>query len=641
MQLGVEQIKQSATWGGAKSGPTPTDSKAGATQGSRKRSNAKRAAQFLLCFGLMLMSSINASAKKLSKQLSPDLCRMVLHNDPARTVDVIVQYTKKVQKRHLDKAAKHNAKVKQQFNTINGVQMSVPLNQVSDLADDNDVKYVTLNRKVNMNAATDIVNYAVAADLAWSYGYDGRGIGIAVIDSGIASHQDVNQWNSLLSRVVYSESFVSGDASAVDTYGHGTHVAGIAAGNGFLSQGGYPSQYSGVAPAANIINLRVLDANGCGTDSAVIGAIQRAIALKSVYNIRVINLSLGRGVFESFTYDPLDQAVEKAWQAGIVVVVAAGNKGRDTTLGTGGYGTIGAPGNDPFVITVGAMDTKSTMSPADDQIATYSSKGPSLVDHIVKPDLVAPGDQVVSLRVANSTLDLVDPTARVTCSGCLLSSAQYLKLSGTSMATPVVAGAAALLLQKDPTLSPDMVKARLMKTASKNMPMYSTGADKFRRKFKGQYDVFTYGAGYLNIASALKNTDRGTGFALSPRAVYDPLTGQVRIDNSNWASGLLSKSVLWGNSVLWGDSVIWGDSVLWGDSVIWGDATLVNGSSVLWGDSVAWGDTQEAGFSVIWGDSVLWGSYDGSNDAFSESEGGDCLVDEATGAVTCEDAVQQ
>lgn len=640
MQLGVEQVKHSATWGGAKSSPTPPDSKPAEATQSRKR-NAKRAAQFLLCFGLVLTLTVGAWAKQISKQLSPELYDMVLNATSDKTVDVIVQYKKPVQKTQMDKAAKRGGKAKHQFKAINAVHMSIPLSQVSDMADDSDVRYITLDRKVKMNATSSATTYAVGADLAWSYGYDGTGVGIAVIDSGVAEHRDGKNWSGLASRVVYSESFVPGDSSVSDGYGHGTHVAGIAAGNGYMSQSGYAYQYKGVAPGANIVNLRVLDANGAGTDSSVIAAIQRAIDLKNIYNIRVINLSLGRGVFESFVDDPLDQAVEKAWQAGIVVVVAAGNKGRDESMGTSGYGTIGVPGNDPFVITVGAMDTVGTLTPADDKIATYSSKGPSLIDHVVKPDLVAPGDKVVSMRAANSTLDLLDPTAQVTCAGCSVSAASYLKLSGTSMSTPVVAGAAALMLQKDPTLTPDNVKARMMKTASKNMPMYSTGADRFRRKFRGQYDVLTYGAGYLDVAAALRNNDRSTGFALSPRAVYDTNSGRVKLDTSFWASSLLSKSVLWGNSILWGTSVLWGDSVLWGESVIWGDASLVNGTSVLWGDSVVWGNTQETGFSVIWGDSVLWGNYDGMNEAFSETEGGDCQVDDVTGDVICDDVVQQ
>ena len=142
-------------------------------------------------------------------------------------------------------------------------------------------------------------------------------------------------------RIVYSQNFVSGRTDALDHYGHGTHVAGLIAGNGAESTGAqYFRTFRGAAPNANIVNLRVLDENGAGTDSAVIAAIGRAIALKNTYNIRVINLSLGRPIYESYTLDPLCQAVEKAWKAGIVVVVAAGNDGRDLNLNPEGYGTI-------------------------------------------------------------------------------------------------------------------------------------------------------------------------------------------------------------------------------------------------------------------------------------------------------------
>jgi serine protease AprX len=177
-----------------------------------------------------------------------------------------------------------------------------------------------------------------------------------------------------------------------DLYGHGTHVAGIIGRNGNKSNG----RYAGVAPNVNLIDLRVLDANGAGSDSEVIAAIQQAIALKNTYNIRIINRSLGRGIFSGYAQVPLCQAVESAWRAGIVVVAAAGNYGRISMNGSNGYGTVAAPGNDPLVITVGAMKAMGTYSRTDDQIASYSSKGPTTYDHVVKPDVVAQGNLVVS-----------------------------------------------------------------------------------------------------------------------------------------------------------------------------------------------------------------------------------------------------
>jgi serine protease AprX len=204
-------------------------------------------------------------------------------------------------------------------------------------------------------------------------------------------------WNSATTRVVYSKSWINDGLGGLDGDGHGTHVAGIIAGNGYSSTGTqYNQTFKGLAPNANIVNLRVLDSTGAGTVSNVIDAIQTAVQLKSKYNIRVINLSLGTPVMESYTLDPLCQAVEAAWKAGIVVVVSAGNEGRNNTANTNGYGTISSPGNDPYVITVGAMKTMGTPSRDDDQIASYSSKGPTSVDHIAKPDLVAPGNRTIS-----------------------------------------------------------------------------------------------------------------------------------------------------------------------------------------------------------------------------------------------------
>src|SRR5205814_262054 len=197
-----------------------------------------------------------------------------------------------------------------------------------------------------------------------------------------------------------------------DAYGHGTHIAGLIAGSGLSSTGPLFSQtFKGIAPAAQIVNLRGLDANGSATDSTVIVAINQAIALKSRYNIRVINLSLGHAVYESYKLDPLCVAVEKAWKNGIVVVVAAGNNGRYQP--TNGYATVTSPGNDPYVLTVGSMKPMGTPQRTDDLIASYSSKGPTVVDAVVKPDLVAPGNLLVSLAAPNSTLYTQNPANRV------------------------------------------------------------------------------------------------------------------------------------------------------------------------------------------------------------------------------------
>jgi len=458
----------------------------------------------------------------------------------------------------------------------------------------------------------------VAADVAHSWGWDGTGIGIAVIDSGVNAVADLGVPGSKnSSRIVYSQNFDPSANTTNDLFGHGTHVAGIIAGNGTSSScGNCDMKFVGIAPNANIINLRALDQNGSATDSTVIAAIQQAIALKDTYNIRVINLSLGRGVFESYTTDPLCQAVEQAWNAGIVVVTAAGNYGRDNSNNNQGYGTITSPANDPYVITVGAMKTMGTATRADDLIATYSSKGPTMLDHVVKPDLVAPGNLIISsLASTSATLygsfpgNLV-PISDYTATGNNNFSSSYYRLSGTSMAAPMVSGAAALLLQQNPLLTPDQVKARLMLTAYKAFPQTSSYTDPSTGiTYTDQYDIFTVGAGYLDVAAALSDTDLApatAGSALSPTAAYDPTTGQVYLVN--------------GSAVVWGNSVVWGTAVVWGNSVIWG--TNATGQAVLWGNSVCWGSSTSSGFSVVWGSSVIWGNKTNS-DAMTVAIGGD------------------
>jgi serine protease AprX len=438
---------------------------------------------------------------------------------------------------------------------------------------------------------------------------------VAVIDSGINDrHPDLLDSTETHSRVVYHQDF-TGTASTnssgahYDLYGHGTHVAGIIGGNGYMSGG----RLAGMAPNVNLIDLRVLDANGSGSDSSVIAAIQQAIALQNTYNIQVINLSLGRGVPTGYAQDPLCQAVEAAWKSGIVVVVAAGNYGRLSVNNSNGYGTVTAPGNDPYVLTVGAMKSMQTYSRTDDQLASYSSKGPTTYDHVVKPDIMADGNLVVSLAAPGSTLVASYPADLVTGSD---GKNDYLTLSGTSMATPAVAGAVALMMQQNSALTPDQVKARLMKTAYKGMPTSTVAwVPHLSQNFTEYYDLFATGAGYLDVQAALANTDLApvaVGAALSPSAVYNQNTGTVSLVN--------------GNTVVLPNSVVWGASVIWGTSVVWG--ANVSGSSVVWGASLPWNSNALSSFSVVWGSStgtssatsVVWGaSLLGSNSAFSDA----------------------
>jgi serine protease AprX len=439
----------------------------------------KRVTYLFFAAVLSCVAAWNEQPSDRGQKLANELTTL----DPAASVDVIVQYKVQPTSEHFDRVHSLGGADKKRFKRIPGAAFTIPAGALQELAKDPNVAYISLDRKVRSHL--DLSAAAINAAVAWSSNFAGAGIGVAVIDSGIDSQvQDLGnsygQTDPAHSRVVHAENFLvpatNPDGSrnnahyqTNDGYGHGTHVAGIIAGNGFLSSGiTATTTYKGIAPAANLIDFQVLDANGEGQDSTVIAAIEEAINLKSKYNIRVINLSLGRPVYESFAQDPLCQAAEQAWKAGIVVVVAAGNDGRDNSVDSAGYGTINAPGNDPYVLTVGAMNAKFTSFAGDDVITTYTSKGPTMVDHIVKPDLVAPGNHISSLLNNHAYLpktypqNIVNPLAYET-----------LVLNGTSMATGVVSGAVADLLSANPNLTPDQVKAVLMLSANKQFRTYS------------------------------------------------------------------------------------------------------------------------------------------------------------------------
>ena len=556
----------------------------------------------------------NARSSKIASELSGLLTKAKQGSANTQTVRVIVQYKNVPAKAHYSAMQSRGGRLHLQLHFIRGAAFTIPVNALAALEADPEVASVTIDHP--LSGMDDLTNAVTGVSSAWNAGFTGAGIGVAVIDSGINdSHPDLWDATHTKSRVLYHQDFTgtartNSSGANYDLYGHGTHVAGIIAGNGYLSAG----RYAGVAPQANLIDLRALDANGGGTDSTVIAAIQQAIALKNVYNIRVINLSLGRGIPVSYTQDPLCQAVEAAWNSGIVVVVAAGNLGRLSVYGSNGFGTITAPGNDPFVITVGATKANGSSYFAAETKASYSSKGPTTYDHVVKPDLVAPGNAIVSLAARGATLESAYGSDLVTGTD---GQAGYFKLSGTSMATPVVAGAAALMLQEHNTLTPDQVKARLMKTASK-MGLFSTSSyvPHLLMSFLDSYDLFSVGSGVLNVQAAVSNNDLAPatqGSALSPSAIYNAQNGTV--------------SLVYGNSTVSTNSVVWGSSVVWGTSVVWG-SSVVNGNSVVWGSSLPWNNNLLSAFSVVWGSStgnasatsMVWGASVGNaTSAFSDA----------------------
>ena len=459
--------------------------------------------------------------------------------------------------------------------------------------------------------------------------YDGNGsrsgISVAIVDSGIQPHADLP-----LSRIRAYKDFVNGSRTPVDRCGHGTHVAGIVAGNGSRSAGAY----AGIAPNVDIVALRVLGDDCSGNTSDVIDALEWIGRHHVKYGIKVVNLSLGHAVLESIFSDPLVQAVERLSRKGIVVVTAAGNKGINPATGNPGYGGVGVPCNAPSSLCVGSLDTKGTSGLHDDEVAPSSSRGPTRFDLLAKPDLVAPGVNIVSLAAPGSRLFEEFPHLRVIGAD---GTEDYFTLSGTSMASPAVAGAAVKLLAENRALSVHTLKIALQFTA----------------RLVKHTDVLTQGAGALNIPGALMladaidpfaphgttwighsltaaNTDAaGNMIRWSRRIIYGdrfvrPEYAELHLrrwDNEIvWAFDAIKDDIVWSrngdDNVVWGnDSVVWGnDNVVWGndDNVVWGNAADDN---VVWGndesDNLVWGIDD----NVVWGndDNVVWGNTDDDN----------------------------
>lgn len=335
---------------------------------------------------------------------------------------------------------------------INSFSSTVNINSLEKLMASGAVSKVWYDRTVE--TMLDVASSEVNAALAWENGDTGEGVGIAILDTGIYPHADLT---TPINRIVAFKDFVKGKTKPYDDNGHGTHCAGDAAANGATARG----KYRGPAPEAHLIGVKVLNKMGSGSMSDIIAGVQWCIENRDTYNIKVLSMSLGSKATSSSAEDPLCKAVEKAWDCGIAVCVAAGNEGPEP-------GTISSPGIDPRVITVGALDDRNTSYLSDDRIASFSSRGPT-VEGLAKPDLVAPGVNIVSLRAPGSYLDKSDKKSRV--------GQWYSSLSGTSMATPVCAGVAALILAKRPELTPDQLKQLLVSSCRRlNSDTCSQGA---------------------------------------------------------------------------------------------------------------------------------------------------------------------
>jgi len=382
----------------------------------------------------------------LGAWIAPAVTTPSLASDAAADSSVIVQGTSGAAVRAA--VAAHHGKITQDLWIVNGVAADIPAAELAGLAAEPGVLHVSQDVGVQvqdatpspLHAASAVYPKAVNADRLWTEGIDGEGVTVAVVDTGIAKVAD------LTGRVIGGVDFSGGSDPYKDEFGHGTFVAGLIAGNGASSNGAY----KGVAPKAKLVSIKIAGADGSSDVSHVLAAMQWAVSYRSDYGIRVINLSLGTDSTQSYHLSPLNAAVERAWDNGIVVTVSSSNNGP-------GAGTISKPGDDPLVITVGASDDKGTPGRGDDLMAGFSGQGPTAADGLTKPDLVAPGRSVISLRAPGSAIDAAYPGSRV--------GSAYFKGSGTSFSTAVTSGTAALLLEREPGLTPDQIKARLLGSA--------------------------------------------------------------------------------------------------------------------------------------------------------------------------------
>jgi serine protease AprX len=481
-----------------------------------------------------------------------------------------------------DYVRKRGGNVSHKFVSFPGIVADLPLAEVANAAAQSAVTKVSFDDRMssfgsnstNWLSNIDVNRVVTGAPQAWlQYNVDGTGIGVAVIDSGVTSSSDVTTKKDV--------DFTTKGGTG-DSYGHGTHVAGIIGGSGALSN----YRFIGDAPNVNLVNLRVLDQDGNGYVSDVIEAIEWAVQNRNALgkdnrplNIRVINLSLGHIPYESAVTDPLAIACRKAVMAGIVVVAAAGNYGKDSA-GNIVYGGITSPGTEPSVITVGAVSTFNTLSRSDDTVASYSSRGPS-IDGLMKPDIAAPGTGIVAPMANNARLAKTYPQ--------LIYNQYYMKLSGTSMSTAFVSAAAALVLQKNPGLTPNAVKAVLMYTAER----------------RGQ-NPLEMGAGYLNALGALNLASNINAYAA--RSTYWLQNNGVGLSYKDDISGYRA---VWGGTIVWDDALYSGTSInynqkAWGSTIVWGDTIVWEDMEVVFGNTIVWESDVNALSVIVKSDTIVW-----------------------------------
>lgn len=472
------------------------------------------------------------------QRIEPSLQQQV-SQFPSSEVNVIIQ------KQSINQSAEHyvtllGGKVTKNLSIINAFAATLPASRIPQIAQHPGVRWISPDAPIEETDCTNCISVtelkneydkAVFADQLWNRSpyLQGQGITVAVVDSGIASnHPDFS------GRVITTKNTTRLQLPN-DNFGHGTYVAGIIAGNGAASKGAY----IGIAPKAQLLNVKVSESFGASFESDLVEGLQWIYENRKTYNIKVVNISLNGSLAQSYHTSPISAACEILWFNGIVVVVSSGNNGQ---------GAVYPPANDPFVITVGATDSNGTASISDDAVVSFSAYGKT-IDGFSKPDIVAPGRHIVGpLAGAYAQLAILHPANVI--------NKYYMLMSGTSASAPIVSGAAALLLQDEPKLTPDQVKYRLMATANKKWAGYSSA---------------TAGAGYLDIRAAVNgNTTKSanTGTTISQLLMTGP--SGVPSNERNWTS-VNWASVNWA-SVNWA-SVNWA-SISW-NSDYWESADVI------------------------------------------------------------------
>jgi serine protease AprX len=506
------------------------------------------------------------------------------------------------------------------FNVINAVSAALTPSQVEQVSSANPMLRLFANTEVKLNAkggkgkaspneattepttTTDTAPLQgadrdtffpamVRANEAHAMGITGDGVAVAIIDTGM------EMWFKPLAEDLYGNQRISHAYNVIETRwpddvddynGHGTHIASVIGNSSptFALSGEQTSGYNGIAPGADLVIVKAFDENGQASYADILSAIEYVVNNKEAHNIKVLNLSFSATPSSNYWEDPINQALMAAWQSGITVVAAAGNQGPDAM-------TIGVPGNNPYIITVGAVsDRYSPDNPNDDFVTSFSSAGPTY-EGFVKPEIVAPGGHIQGFMDFNNVIG--DGHEAM-----LYDGSDYFQLSGTSQATAVTSGVVALMLQASPTLAPDDIKCRLISTAK------AAVTDDGQLAFS----VFQQGAGLVDAMSAIHSNAEGCGNAgmdiAADMAGEHHYVGPAQRHENNgdfyipeqqgleW-NGLYSDGHMWGNVRFTSDGHMWGNVRFNSDGHMWGNVGF-NTDGHMWGN---------VGFNT---DGHMWGN---------------------------------